>query len=57
MNKEKYKNIILYLIEHMDEPSTARLQQMLYRLDFLSYRDRGETVTRADYYKFNQEEL
>lgn len=53
VNREKYKNAILYFIENMNkyELGTTKLAKLLYYLDFLNYRDKGESITKADHYK------
>jgi len=53
VNREKYKNAILYFVENMDEYElgTTKLAKLLYYLDFLNHRDRGKTITEADHYK------
>lgn len=53
INEEKYKNAILYFVKNMDkyELGTTKLAKLLYYLDFLSYRDKRESVTKADHYK------
>lgn len=53
VNKEKYKNILLYFIKRMDkyEVGSTKLAKLLYYLDFISYRDRKKEVTNASYYK------
>jgi len=53
VNRKKYKNAILYFVENMNEYElgTTKLAKLLYYLDFLSHRDRGETITKADHYK------
>lgn len=53
VDKNKYKNAILYFIKNMNEYElgTTKLAKLLYYLDFLSYRDKEKSVTKANYYK------
>ena len=55
INVEKYKGAILYFVENCNNRFLGykKLNKLLYYLDFLNYRDRGESVTGDVYY--NQE--
>jgi uncharacterized phage-associated protein len=51
--KEKYKNAILYFAKNLDkyQLGKTKLAKLLYYLDFINYREEGESVTGTDYYK------
>ena len=52
INQAKYENAILYFVQHCNSwyLGATKLNKLLYYLDFLNYRDRGESVTGDDYY-------
>lgn len=52
LNKKKYKNVILYFVQHCNNQylGETKLNKLLHYLDFLNYRDRGESVTGDTYY-------
>lgn len=47
LNKSKYKNAILYLLKYCNNEhlGKTKLNKLLYYLDFISYRDRGKSIT------------
>ena len=53
MNKQKYKNAILYFIKYHNKNNHSldyeKLSQLLYYLDFINYRDKKESIT-GDFY-------
>ena len=51
--KEKYKNAILYFSKHLNkyQLGKTKLAKLLYYLDFISYREKGDSVTGTEYYK------
>ena len=52
LEREKYKNAILYFIENCNNSylGATKLNKLIYYLDFLNYRDRDESVTKDVYY-------
>lgn len=50
-NKEKYKNAILYFVEHCnnDYLGETKLNKLMYYLDFIYYRDNKTSVTGDEY--------
>lgn len=52
LHQEKYQNAILYFMQHCNNQylGATKLNKLLYYLDFLNYRDRGESVTGDEYY-------
>jgi len=52
LNNNKYDNAILYFTQNCNNKylGTTKLNKLLYYLDFLSYRDRQDTVT-GDIYR------
>lgn len=52
-NKEKYKNAILYFAKNLNkyQLGSTKLAKLLYYLDFINYREQGESVTGTEYYK------
>ena len=52
LNAKKYENAILYFVQHCNNQylGATKLNKLLYYLDFLNYRDRGESVTGDEYY-------
>ncbi len=55
INKEKYKNAILFFVKYCNNQylGATKLNKLLYYLDFISYRDRGDSVT-GDIYLHKQ---
>lgn len=51
LNKDKYKNAILYFIKYCNNNhlGTTKLNKLLYYLDFISYRDRRISITGDRY--------
>jgi uncharacterized phage-associated protein len=51
--KEKYKNAILYFSKHLNkyQLGKTKLAKLLYYLDFINYREKGDSVTGTEYYK------
>lgn len=51
LKKEKYKNALLYFITKCgnEKLGIMKLNKLFYYLDFISYRDRKETVTGETY--------
>lgn len=51
INKEKYTNAFLYFITHCsnEKLGLTKLNKLFYYLDFISYRDRGQSVTGEVY--------
>ncbi|MDD3480891.1 MAG: Panacea domain-containing protein [Patescibacteria group bacterium] len=47
LDKKKYENSVLYFVEHCNNNylGATKLNKLLYYLDFISYRDRGKTIT------------
>lgn len=54
-HKEKYKNAVLYFASQLNryELGATKLAKLLYYLDFISYRDRKDSITGTTYYKQN----
>lgn len=54
LNRTKYKNAILYFIKYCNNKylGAVKLNKLLYYLDFINYRDRGNSVT-GDFYVHN----
>jgi uncharacterized phage-associated protein len=54
LNKNKYKNAILYFIKYCNNKylGATKLNKLLYYLDFINYRDRQNSVT-GDFYIHN----
>ena len=52
INQAKYENAILCFVQNCNSQylGAIKLYKLLYYLDFLNYRDRGESVTGDDYY-------
>ena len=50
-NKTKYENAILYFTKHCNNKflGQTKLNKLMYYLDFISYRDRGQSVTADNY--------
>lgn len=51
LNTEKYENAILYFLKYCNNQhlGSTKLNKLLYYLDFISYRDRKESVTGDNY--------
>ena len=51
LNNDKYLNALLYFIAECgnEKLGVTKLNKLFYYLDFISYRDRGETVTGETY--------
>lgn len=51
IDRNKYKNSVLYFIENCNNNSlgTTKMNKLLYYLDFISYRDKGSSVTGDTY--------
>lgn len=49
MNKEKYRNAILYFIENVPNLGITKLYKLLYFLDFDHFEKYGASVTGDDY--------
>ena len=51
LKKEKYINALLYFIAHCgnEKLGITKLNKLFYYLDFISYRDRKESVTGEIY--------
>jgi len=48
---DKTKTIILYLAKNVKKLYVTKLMKLLYYIDFLSYAERGSSVTNDIYYK------
>jgi uncharacterized phage-associated protein len=55
LDKIKYKNIVLFFIKNCrgEHLGKVKLNKLFYYLDFISYRDRGKTIT-GDIYRHKQ---
>ena len=50
INHEKYKNALLFFLNNCSgEVGITKLNKLFYYLDFISYRDRGQSVTGETY--------
>lgn len=51
INTNKYQNALLYLIKYCNNSylGTTKLNKLMYYLDFISYRDRGRSVSGDAY--------
>jgi len=51
--RKKYENAILYFAKYLSshQLGKTKLAKLLYYLDFISYRDLGQSVTNTLYYK------
>lgn len=54
LNKKKYRNAVLYFIKHCNNSylGATKFNKLFYYLDFVSYRDRGISVTGDKYLHF-----
>ncbi len=54
LNKEKYINALLFLVSNCgnEKLGIVKLNKLFYYLDFISFRDRGESVTGEVYKRF-----
>lgn len=55
LNKEKYENAVLYFLKYCNNQylGATKLNKLLYYLDFVSYRDRQQSIT-GDVYVHKQ---
>lgn len=51
INKAKYENAILYFASMLEQLGSTKLAKLMYYLDFINYRDHGNSITGTKYYK------